>query len=96
MDFLSIVTQTTSAFPSQAGARERTVFSVTNQPPYDLAGPGNFGPGEEIRSLLYGLTHNYTGYPLIKEARGVGALRKTRKKIQGGGGIPAGLAGDPD
>src|SRR5207248_2161919 len=36
------------------------------------------------RGLLYGLTHNYTGYPLVKEARDMiraGKLGKVRKVV---------------
>ena len=41
---------------------------------------------------LYGLTHNYTGYPLVKEARD-DCRRQAGQDSQSGCGVSAGLAG---
>ena len=83
MQFVSIVTPNHTHFPV-AEAALRAGFHVLSDK------PATFSLDEALRlrdlldetGLLYGLTHTYTGYPLVKEARdriaadGLGRIRK--------------------
>ena len=42
--------------------------------------------------LVFGLTHNYTGYPMVREARARVAGGRARHDPRGPGRVPAGLA----
>ncbi len=69
MDFVSIVTPNHVHFPPAKMALENGFPVLCDKP---LAKTG----------LLFGLTHNYTGYPMVKEAREIvrsGQLGKIRK-----------------
>jgi len=83
MDFVAIVTPNHLHFPVAAAAI-RHGFHIMSDKPATL----NLAEALELRALLqgsglrYGLTHVYTGYPLVKEARArvaageLGTLRK--------------------
>jgi predicted dehydrogenase len=85
MDFISIVTPNHMHFPPAKLALENGFHVLSDKPAcFDLAEAKALG--EIIRSSgrLYGLTHNYTGYPLVKEARDMiraGKLGKIRKVV---------------
>lgn len=70
MDFVAIVTPNHEHYPSARMALE-TGFPVMCDKPLCL----DLGEARELRSLvsstglLFGLTHNYSGYPMVKEAR---------------------------
>jgi predicted dehydrogenase len=85
MDFVSIVTPNHMHFPPAVMALENG-FHVICDKPVTL----NLQEAKELKAvidrtgLLFGLTHNYTGYPMVKEAREMirsGKLGKVRKVI---------------
>ena len=85
MDFIAIVTPNHMHFPPAKMALENR-FHVLSDKPATL----NLAEAKKLRDivkktgLLYGLTHNYTGYPLVKEARDLvrsGKLGKIRKVV---------------
>ena len=85
MDFVSIVTPNHMHFPPAKMALE-SGFHVLSDKPATL----NLAEAKKLADLvkktgqLYGLTHNYTGYPLVKEAReliAAGKLGKIRKVV---------------
>ncbi|HEV7868187.1 MAG TPA: Gfo/Idh/MocA family oxidoreductase [Chthoniobacteraceae bacterium] len=85
MDFVSIVTPNHMHFPPAKMALENG-FHVLSDKPATLDLPEAKALGILIKKtgLLYGLTHNYTGYPLVKEARELvasGKLGKIRKVV---------------
>ena len=83
MDFVSIVTPNDQHFPV-ARAAIKYGFPVMCEKPMTLNLEEAVALEElvEESKLLFGLTHNYTGYPMVKEARAVvqsgelGAIRK--------------------
>ncbi|QHT72204.1 Gfo/Idh/MocA family oxidoreductase [Rhodocytophaga rosea] len=85
MDFVSIVTPNHMHFPPAKMALENG-FHVVCDKPMTL----NLKEAKELRDLvkktglLFCLTHNYTGYPMVKEARHMikdGKLGKIRKIV---------------
>ena len=85
MDFVAIVTPNHMHFPPAKLALE-TGFHVLSDKPacFDLAEAKALGEVVKRSGRLYGLTHNYTGYPLVKEARDMiraGKLGKIRKVV---------------
>jgi predicted dehydrogenase len=85
MDFVSIVTPNHMHFPPAKMALEHG-FHVLSDKPATL----NLAQAQELAGLVaktglvYGLTHNYTGYPLVKQARAMvqaGKLGKIRKVV---------------
>lgn len=85
MDFVSIVTPNHLHFAPAKAALERGFHVVSDKPAtFNLAEARELGALLERTGLLYALTHNYTGYPLVKEARGIirsGRLGKIRKVV---------------
>ncbi|MBL9174071.1 MAG: Gfo/Idh/MocA family oxidoreductase [Verrucomicrobiales bacterium] len=85
MDFISIVTPNHVHFPPAKLALENGFHVLSDKPAtYDLAEAKELQTLVRKSGLLYGLTHNYTGYPLIKEARELvhaGKLGKIRKVV---------------
>ena len=85
MDFVSIVTPNHMHFPPAKLALENG-FHVICDKPMTL----NLQQAKELAEivaqtgLVFGLTHNYTGYPMVKEARDMvrnGKLGKLRKVV---------------
>lgn len=70
MDFVSIVTPNHLHFPVAKAALEKGFHVMSDKP-----ATFNVSEARDLRSivketkLLYGLTHNYIGYPMVKEAR---------------------------
>ena len=85
MDFISIVTPNHLHFPPAKLALERGFHVLSDKPAtYNLAEAKTLAALVKKTGLLYGLTHNYTGYPLVKEARDLvraGKLGKIRKVV---------------
>jgi predicted dehydrogenase len=85
MDFVSIVTPNHMHFPAAKAALEQGFHVMSDKPAtFNLAEAEELGRLLSKAGLLYGLTHNYTGYPLIKEARELvrsGRLGKIRKIV---------------
>jgi predicted dehydrogenase len=85
MDFISIVTPNHMHFPPAKLALEHGFHVLSDKPAtFDFAEAKSLQALVKKSGLLYGLTHNYTGYPLIKEARHLvasGKLGKIRKVV---------------
>lgn len=85
VDFISIVTPNHVHFPPAKLALEHGIHVLSDKPAtFDLNEAKELGEIIKKTGLLYGLTHNYTGYPLVKEARELvasGKLGKIRKVV---------------
>ena len=85
IDFVSIVTPNHVHFPAVKAALEHGFHVLSDKPAtFDLAESKALAALVKKTGLLYGLTHNYTGYPLVKEAReliAAGKLGKIRKVV---------------
>ncbi len=85
MDFVSIVTPNHMHFPPAKLALENGFHVLSDKPAtFDLAEAKTLAGLVKSSGQLYGLTHNYTGYPLMKEARELvhsGKLGKIRKVV---------------
>ncbi len=85
MDFVAIVTPNHMHFPPAKMALEHGFHVLSDKPAtFNLAQAKALGVLVKKSGLLYGLTHNYTGYPLVKEARDMvqnGKLGKIRKVV---------------
>ncbi|HEY6170413.1 MAG TPA: Gfo/Idh/MocA family oxidoreductase [Verrucomicrobiae bacterium] len=85
MDFISIVTPNHMHFPPAKLALENGFHVLSDKPAtFNLAEAKTLAKLVKKTGLLYGLTHNYTGYPLVKQARhmvATGALGKIRKVV---------------
>lgn len=83
MDFVSIVTPNNVHFPVAKVALEAGFHVMSDKPmTFNLAEAKELAALVERTGLQFGLTHNYTGYPMVKEARhmvrsgAIGAVRK--------------------
>jgi len=85
MDFVCIVTPNFMHAPVAKLALENGFHVMSDKPmTFDLAEARELVALVKKTGLLFGLTHNYTGYPLVKEARHLvrsGALGKIRKVV---------------
>ena len=85
MDFLAIVTPNHMHFPPAKMALENGFHVLSDKPAtFDLDEAKALAKLVKKTGLLYGLTHNYTGYPLVKQARDMiatGKLGKLRKVV---------------
>ena len=85
IDFVSIVTPNHVHFPAAKAALEGGFHVLSDKPAtFDLAEAKQLAQLVKKTGLLYGLTHNYTGYPLVKQARDMvaaGQLGKIRKVV---------------
>ena len=85
MDFVSIVTPNYMHFPVAKPALESGFHVVCDKPmTFDLAEAKELQKLVEKTGLLFCLTHNYTGYPMVKQAREMvrgGQLGKIRKVV---------------
>lgn len=85
MDFISIVTPNHMHFPPAKMALENGFHVLSDKPAtFNLAQSKELAEIIKKSGLLYGLTHNYTGYPLVKQAKemvATGKLGKIRKVV---------------
>lgn len=85
MEFVAIVTPNHMHFAPAKKALESGFHVLSDKPAtFDLREARELGDLVARTGLLYGLTHNYTGYPLVKEARDLvrsGRLGKIRKVV---------------
>lgn len=85
MDFVSIVTPNHVHFPPAKLALENGFHVVCDKPlAHDTQDAEALVKAVEESGLIFCLTHNYTGYPMVKEARHLiksGALGEIRKVI---------------
>jgi predicted dehydrogenase len=85
MDFIAIVTPNHMHFPPAKMALENGFHVLSDKPAtLNLVEAKKLAAIVKVTGQLYGLTHNYTGYPLVKEAREMvasGKLGKVRKVV---------------
>ena len=85
MDFVSIVTPNYMHFPVAKLALNSGFHVMSDKPmTFNLKEAVELQKLVERTGLLFGLTHNYTGYPMVKEARSLvksGKLGKIRKVV---------------
>lgn len=85
MDFVAIVTPNHMHFPPAKMALQHGFHVVCDKPlSFNLAEAKELAQIVEETGLLFALTHNYTGYPMVKQARAMvqnGELGKIRKVI---------------
>ncbi|MGC4015849.1 MAG: Gfo/Idh/MocA family oxidoreductase [Luteolibacter sp.] len=85
MDFVAIVTPNHVHFPPARYALEHGFHVLSDKPAtFNLTEAKALQEIVKKSGQLYGLTHNYTGYPLVKEARDLiaaGKLGKIRKVV---------------
>ncbi|GAA4397291.1 Gfo/Idh/MocA family oxidoreductase [Nibrella viscosa] len=85
MDFISIVTPNHMHFPPAKMALENGFHVMCDKPmTLNLEEAKELAAIVEQSGLIFGLTHNYTGYPMVKEARDMvrnGKLGKLRKIV---------------
>jgi predicted dehydrogenase len=85
MDFVAIVTPNHMHFPPAQMALAHGFHVLSDKPAtFNLTEAKKLAAVVKRTGLLYGLTHNYTGYPLVKEARALartGKLGKIRKVV---------------
>lgn len=85
MDFVVIVTPNHLHFPAAKAAMENGFHVVSDKPAtFNLAEALELQKLVAATGLLYGLTHNYTGYPMVRQARAMvqaGAIGELRKVV---------------
>ncbi len=85
MDFVSIVTPNNMHFPPAKMALENGFHVICDKPmTMSLGEAKDLQALVEKSGLLFALTHNYTGYPMVKEARKMikdGKLGRIRKIV---------------
>lgn len=85
MDFVSVVTPNYMHFPPAKMALENGFHVVCDKPmTYNLDEAKELEKLVEKTGLLFALTHNYTGYPMVKQARDMvkgGKIGKIRKIV---------------
>ncbi len=85
MDFVAIVTPNNLHFPPAKMALENGFHVMCDKPmTLNLAEAKELQRIVEKSGLLFGLTHNYTGYPMVKQARHIvqsGQIGKVRKVV---------------
>ncbi len=85
MDFVSIVTPNHMHFPPAKMALENGFHVICDKPmTLNLQQAKDLAQLVEQTGLVFGLTHNYTGYPMVKEAREIvrsGKLGPIRKVV---------------
>ncbi len=85
MDFVAIVTPNHVHFPAAKAALEAGFHVLSDKPAtLDKAEAIELAKIVERTGLKYGLTHNYTGYPMVKQARHMiqnGEIGKLRKVV---------------
>ena len=85
MQFVAVVTPNNTHFPIAEAALARGFHVLSDKPAtFDLQEALTLRERVRESGLLYGLTHTYTGYPLVKEARArvaSGELGRLRKVV---------------
>ena len=85
IDFVSIVTPNNVHFPVAKAALQAGFHVMCDKPlTFDLKQARELEALVAKSGLIFGLTHNYTGYPMVKEARhliAAGTLGKIRKIV---------------
>lgn len=70
IDFLSVTTPNHTHFEIAKAAVEAGFNVVCDKPmTFDLAQAESLGKAVDVSNVVFALTHNYTGYPLVRQAR---------------------------
>ena len=85
MDFVVVATPNHTHFPVAKAALDAGFHVLSDKPvTFNLSEARALAKLVEERGLIFGLTHNYTGYPMVKEARELargGALGAIRRVV---------------
>ena len=85
MDFVVIATPNHTHYPIAKAALQAGFHVMSDKPvTFDLAEANELGGLVAEKDLVFGLTHNYTGYPMVKEARHLvrsGAFGNVRRVV---------------
>ena len=85
MDFVVVATPNHTHFPVAKAALDAGFHVLSDKPvTFNLSEARALAKLVEERGLIFGLTHNYTGYPMVKEARDLargGALGTIRRVV---------------
>lgn len=85
MDFVVIATPNHTHHPIARAALDAGFHVMSDKPvTFDLAEAKELAALADERDLVFGLTHNYTGYPMVKEARHLvrsGAFGEVRRVV---------------
>lgn len=85
IDFVTIVTPNRAHFPAAKAFLDRGIHVLCDKPmTYDVAEARELARLVERTQLVFGITHNYTGTPLVRHARELfrsGAMGPVRKVI---------------
>jgi predicted dehydrogenase len=85
IDFVTIVTPNRSHFPAARAFLERGIHVMCDKPmTFDVAEARELTALVERTGLVFGVSHNYTGSPLVRHARELfrdGAMGRVRKVI---------------
>ena len=85
MDFVVVATPNHTHFPIARTALEAGFHVMSDKPAtFDLAEAKALAELAAAKDLVFGLTHNYTGYPMVKEARHLvrsGAFGNVRRVV---------------
>ena len=85
MDFVVVATPNHTHFPVAKAALDAGFHMLSDKPvTFNLSEARALAKLVEERGLIFGLTHNYTGYPMVKEARELargGALGTIRRVV---------------
>ncbi|MCU0448803.1 MAG: Gfo/Idh/MocA family oxidoreductase [Bernardetiaceae bacterium] len=85
MDFVAIVTPNHMHYPPAKMAMEHGFPVMCDKPlAFDYAQAVELAALQKKTGLMFGVTHNYSGYPMVKEARAMiatGQIGKVRKVV---------------
>ena len=85
MDFVVVATPNHTHFPIARAALEAGFHVMSDKPAtFDLGEAKALAELVAAKDLVFGLTHNYTGYPMVKEARHLvrsGAFGNVRRVV---------------
>ena len=85
VDFVSIVTPNALHYPAARAFLERGIHVLCDKPmTLDVREARELAALVERAGLVFGVTHNYTGHPLVRHARGLirhGSLGRVRKVL---------------
>ena len=85
MDFVVIATPNHTHHPIARAALDAGFHVMSDKPAtFDLAEAKELAALADEKDLVFGLTHNYTGYPMVKEARHLvrsGAFGEVRRVV---------------
>ena len=96
IDFVAIVTPNHVHYPVAKAFVEAGFHVVCDKPLTctPASRPTSSCAAVERAGVVFGVTYNYTGYPMVRQARDMVRARRARHDPQGHRGVPPGLARD--